>query len=101
MDVVALRVALDGVRARLVAGDEVPVDDVEALLSQVAVSVEAAARSDVVALKASVDALLEAVRESQTVLGESLDRLGRGRRGNEGYRSLRANRKTQRLYRRA
>jgi hypothetical protein len=101
MDAVALCAALDDVRLRLASGDDVPVAEVEALLSQVPGSVEGSARADVAALKASVDRLLSDVRQAQTVLGEHLDRLGRGRRGNEGYRSLRANRKTQRLYRRA
>ena len=101
MDAVALRAALDAARARLASGEDLPVDEVEELLTQVPASVDGAAKAEVSALKTSVDLLLSDVREAQTVLGEHLDRLGRGRRGNEGYRSLRANRKTQRLYRRA
>lgn len=100
MDARTLAGQLDAVRARLDAGEEVPVDEVERLLAQVPRAARGP-RADVVALKQAVDALQVVVQAAQQVVGDTLDEIGRGRRGNEGYRSLRAHRTSQKLYRRA
>lgn len=100
MDARTLARQLDAVRARLEAGGEVPVDEVEALLSQVRGAAQGT-RAEVEGLKASVDALAAVIAEAQQVIADSLERVGKGRKGNEGYRSLRAHRHSQKLYRRA
>jgi hypothetical protein len=101
VDAAALRLDLEALHRQLVAGEDVEVTEVEEAVAQVRSAVVGASRADVEALKCTVDKLTALVIEIMASLDQALDEVGRGRRGNKGYLSLRANRKSQRLYRRA
>ena len=74
---------------------------VQALLAQLPALTEGAERSELAALQVVLQALHAAAEGERQRIGAALDVVQRGRRGNRGYGTLKADRKNQRLYRRA
>lgn len=101
MDIPTLRGLLQDALAAVERGEAIDDEALSLHLSRLPDLAEGATREDLLALQADIDALTEAATVARDDVGEMLVEIGRGRRGNRGYNSIKAIRKAQRLYRRA
>ena len=84
----------------LEADDPIDLHAVEQLLAEVNAMAPSLPRAELALIKEAIDQLTEQVAIERDQLGEEIERLGEGRRGNRGYGQLRADRQGQRLYKR-
>ncbi len=101
MQVSELRQLLEAHLAEVGRDSGLDFEAVQALLAQLPALTEGADPAELVALQAVVRALHAAAEGERQRIGAALDVVQKGRRGNRGYGTLKADRKNQRLYRRA